>query len=32
VLLAVRALIDWYLDRSESGSGEPPDVQDIPVQ
>lgn len=31
VLLAVRALIDWYLDRSEGRSGEPPEVQDIPV-
>lgn len=31
VLLAVRALIDWYLERSERRSGEPPEVQDIPV-
>ena len=31
VLLAVRALIDWYLERTESGRGEPPEVQDIPV-
>ena len=31
VLLALRALIDWYLERSESRSQEPPEVQDIPV-
>jgi hypothetical protein len=31
VLLAVRALIDWYLERNEARSGEPPAVQDIPV-
>jgi hypothetical protein len=31
VLLAVRALIDWYLERTESRSDEPPEVQDIPV-
>ena len=31
VLLALRALIDWYLERSEGRSGEPPEVQDIPV-
>ena len=31
VLLAVRALIDWYLERSERQATEPPEVQDIPV-
>ena len=31
VLLAVRALIDWYLERTEGRSSEPPEVQDIPV-
>lgn len=31
VLLAIRALIDWYLERTESGPTEPPEVQDIPV-
>jgi hypothetical protein len=31
VLLAVRALIDWYLERTESRSDEPPEVEDIPV-
>ena len=31
MLLAVRALIDWYLERNEGRSGEPPEVQDIPV-
>ena len=31
VLLAVRALIDWYLERDEGRSSEPPEVQDIPV-
>jgi hypothetical protein len=31
VLLAIRALIDWYLERSEGGSSEPPEVQDIPI-
>ena len=31
VLLAVRALIDWYLERIERRSGEPPEVQDIPI-
>ncbi len=30
VLLAVRALIDWYLERSEARAQEPPEVQDIP--
>ena len=31
MLLAVRALIDWYLERNEGRSSEPPEVQDIPV-
>jgi hypothetical protein len=31
VLLAVRALIDWYLERSERGRAEPRQVQDIPI-
>jgi hypothetical protein len=31
VLLAVRALIDWYLERSERRRGEPAQVQDIPI-
>ncbi len=31
LLLAVRALIDWYLERSERQRREPADVQDIPI-
>jgi hypothetical protein len=31
VLLAVRALIDWYLERSERRRAEPLKVQDIPI-
>ena len=31
VLLAVRALIDWYLERSERERAEPRQVQDIPI-
>jgi hypothetical protein len=31
VLLAVRALIDWYLERSERHRAEPRQVQDIPI-
>lgn len=31
VLLAVRALIDWYLERSERHPAEPHEVQDIPI-
>jgi hypothetical protein len=31
VLLAVRALIDWYLERSERDRAEPRQVQDIPI-
>jgi hypothetical protein len=31
LLLALRALIDWYLDRFEQRHKEPVDVQDIPI-
>jgi hypothetical protein len=31
VLLALRALIDWYLERSERRTAEPAEVQDIPI-
>jgi len=31
VLLAIRALIDWYLERTEHPRGEPAEVQDIPI-
>jgi hypothetical protein len=31
VLMAVRALIDWYLERSERSRAEPRQVQDIPI-
>lgn len=31
VLLAIRALIDWYLERSERRRAQPPEVQDIPI-
>jgi hypothetical protein len=31
VLLALRALIDWYLERSERSRSEPVEVQDIPI-
>ncbi len=31
LLLAVRALIDWYLDRLERGRPAPVEVQDIPI-
>ncbi len=31
VLLAVRALIDWYLERSEHRRPGPSDVEDIPI-
>ncbi len=31
VLLAVRALIDWYLERSEHRRSGPSDVEDIPI-
>lgn len=31
VLLALRALIDWYLERTERRAAEPTQVQDIPI-
>jgi hypothetical protein len=31
VLLALRALIDWYLERAEQRRSEPSEVQDIPI-
>jgi hypothetical protein len=31
VLLALRALIDWYLERSEHRRSGPSDVEDIPI-
>jgi hypothetical protein len=31
VLLAIRALIDWYLERSERHRSEPVEVEDIPI-
>ncbi len=31
LLLALRALIDWYLERSERRRQEPAEVQDIPI-
>ncbi len=31
VLLALRALIDWYLERTERRRAEPSEVQDIPI-
>jgi hypothetical protein len=31
VLLALRALIDWYLERTEARRSEPVEVQDIPI-
>jgi hypothetical protein len=31
VLLALRALIDWYLERTERRRREPAEVQDIPI-
>jgi hypothetical protein len=31
VLLALRALIDWYLERTETRRREPTEVQDIPI-
>jgi hypothetical protein len=32
LLLALRSLIEWYLERLERRRSEPPDVQDIPIQ
>ena len=31
VLLALRALIDWYLERNQRPGREPSEVQDIPI-
>ncbi len=31
LLLALRALIDWYLERVEQRRREPAEVQDIPI-
>jgi hypothetical protein len=31
LLLALRALIDWYLERVERGPAPDPEVQDIPI-
>jgi hypothetical protein len=31
LLMALRALIDWYLERSERQRAEPAEVQDIPI-
>ena len=31
VLMAVRALIDWYLQRTEPPSSHPSDIEDIPI-
>ncbi|MGB0093208.1 MAG: hypothetical protein WBP81_11850 [Solirubrobacteraceae bacterium] len=31
LLLAVRALIDWYVDRLDRREAEPTEVQDIPI-
>ena len=32
VLLALRALIDWYIERLERRRTEPPTVEDIPIE
>ena len=32
LLLALRALIDWYLERAERRRAEPSEVEDIPIQ
>lgn len=32
LLLALRALIDWYLERSERGRGGAAEVEEIPIQ
>lgn len=31
VLLALRALIDWYLERIDRRTGEPAEIRDIPI-
>jgi len=32
LLLAIRGLIDFYLERLETGRDAPPEVEDIPIQ
>ena len=32
VLLALRALIDWYIERLDRRRTEPPPVEDIPIE
>ena len=32
VLMALRALIDWYIERLERRRAEPPPVEDIPIE
>ena len=32
LLIALRAVLDWYIARLEPGEPEAPDVQDIPVE
>lgn len=32
LLMAVRALIDWYLERSETQRAQPTEVKDIPIE
>jgi hypothetical protein len=32
VLLALRALIDWYIERLERRRADPPPVEDIPIE
>jgi hypothetical protein len=32
LLMALRALIDWYLERTEQRSAEPAKVEDIPIR
>ena len=31
LLLALRALLDWWIERLEHGGGQPPEVEDIPI-
>lgn len=31
LLMAIRALIDWYLERMDRPPAEPPEVEDIPI-
>jgi hypothetical protein len=32
LLIAIRAVLDWYIARLEPSERKPPDVQDIPVE